>query len=381
MVSGKHIKKSTIVLLVVFLIIPVSIVVAQDTATQNYGAQEPPIIDVGKVLEVDSQRISTLSVEQAIELAYTIRNITYPLFEWEIGYNATAAKVQLGLGDRFLERAINLSVIAPRRAIVFAFVASLHYSHAPPIANQVLGIVTHSNLGENNEITEQTVIAVINTSNELRNILMSAVEYAKGTGYNTSSVEELIVRADKRLENATNTLEEGNITLAFRQGVSAYRMYVRAYALLVFTVRAEFLRSRANMTASEILRPREGALGKVIENLPLEIRTRLRTTAEIRNMRELVLALRQEGSAFREQIQIREKECLKEMIRNLIRNANQERYGPVVNETEFMNLIEDLYNMGIRGPELARRVLLELELRLRERSISERFIKIIIPRR
>ncbi|MEM4718322.1 MAG: hypothetical protein QXE81_06180, partial [Desulfurococcaceae archaeon] len=162
---------------------------------------------------------------------------------------------------------------------------------------------------------------------------------------------------------------------------SAYRIYVRAYALLVFTVRAEFLRTRANIAPSEILRSREEALRKVIENLPVELRTMLRTTAEIRSTRELVLALRQEAMNIREQTKIREKESLKEMIRNLIRNVIQQRYGPIINETAFLNLIDNLYDQGIRGPELAKRVFLELEMKLRERGIVERFIRIIVSHR
>ncbi|MEM4977252.1 MAG: hypothetical protein QXT64_08015, partial [Desulfurococcaceae archaeon] len=177
-----------------------------------------------------------LNYTVAVELAYVIRNLTYDLYEWEVSYNVKAAEVLLGKADNFLSRALELGETAPRRAAVFAFLAAVHYSHAPALANPVLGRVIDENLGENYTVTEQTVEAVVKVSGELREILVNAIEKAEEYGVNTTLAEKLLALGDARIENATRLLTEGDVELAFRYAVSGYRAYVRAYHVLVRTV-------------------------------------------------------------------------------------------------------------------------------------------------
>lgn len=344
------------------LVIPLAL-----AQTSPVGDEAPELI-LGGIIEVNKTWPLLVSLDQAVELAYTIRNLTYDLFQWEIRYNVNAARVRLEIGDRFLARALELSSTAPKRAVVFAFVASIHYGHAVPLANVVLGRVIDSNLGENNEITADTVSAVLNTASELKSILVNAINYAESKGYNTTLPRFILAKGDERYTLAQEALAEGNITIAFRYAVSAYRTYVRAYATLVFTVRAQFL-SRIGVKPGELLVPRERAVKKIIEIMPTPIRRILGDRADPRDMREIVAILRDRARALREEIQARERENIRAMVREMLQRI-RERRGITINQAEIERLIEEYYQKGYRGLELARRIISEIENRINERVIN-----------
>lgn len=377
MFLGDKMSRLVVYIVVAWLAIATAIplVMAQGINDSNETSE----ILLGGIVEVNKTTIATITLEQALELAYTIRNLTYDLFQWEIQHNVTAAKIQLQIGDRFLERALNLSSTAPRRAIVFALVASIHYGHAAPIANVVLGRVIDSNLGENNEVTADTVNAVLNTASELKSILLNAIDYAKSKGYNTTLPENILARGDNRYTLSQQALAEGNITLAFRLAVSAYRTYVRAYATLIQTVRAQFM-SRVGIRPGSLLVPREQALRKVVEILPVPVREMIRDKIESRNIREIVAVIKERARSIREEIQAREKENLKIMIREIIQRIREKR-GININQTDIERLIEENYQKGHRGLELARRVISELENIAREKMINRVIPTVPSPRR
>jgi len=255
------------------------------------GSAEDVVVGNGEM----NLTIPAVRFEEAVNLAYTIRNITYELFQWEIGYNVTAANVTLNLGDRFLERALELKDNNTWRATVFAVVAAIHYGHAPAFANPVLARVIHENLGENDTITNVTVNAVLSASSQLKSILLSAVDYASSNNYNTTLVTNMISKGDNLTQTAQQYLDEGNTTLAFRYAVAGYRMYARAYSELVKIVFAQYLRSL------DLIKPKKPWIPiGLLEKLPAEVRSEIKARiekGELKSIRDVVGEVKKEVQA------------------------------------------------------------------------------------
>jgi hypothetical protein len=357
---------STIAVLTILLVTApiVSVAVAQEPPREP---SELPVVEFHGVGRLRVALIIELPLEQVLELAYTIRNLTYPLYQWEIErYNITVARVVFDKADGFLERAINLSSTHPVRAKVFAFVAAVLYSHAPAYANPVLAKVIRANLGENETITDKTVEAVISTAQELREILVGAINYAKEKGYNVTVAEKMLAKADERLANATTKLEEGNITIAFGLAVSAYRGYVRAYTFLVKSVFAQFIRATI-ASLIDLVEVQEPPARKFIGHLPVKVREMIKgrvERGEINTTTQVFEEIKTRVQAqLRNEIQLREKEQLKTMVKEKIKEI-REKYKVEINDEELVKLIEEYYARGYRGLELAKRVLDELASRL-----------------
>ena len=378
--------KYAALMVVIGLIMSIMPVVAETPPPKPEPVVEEDLeVELSGLGYLKTRMLLNISLPVMIDLAYTVRNLTYPLFNWEIEkYNITPAKRQLELGDRFLELALNTSEIAPRRALVFAFVAIIHYSHAPPLANAVLGKVVYPTLGENGTVTEQTVIVVVNTSSELREILVNAIEYAKNNEYNTTLIEEILVKGDERIEKATILLSEGNITEAFKYAVSGYRICTRAYHLLVKTVITQKLRQV--ITTTDMIEPRQQAFTKVVNTLPLFVKARVEEKikrGEIRNFNETIREL--VGIAQRERYatQLRERENLEQIV-DKIMNEVKEKHPHIRELVEQVRLlvrsrIRELFEYrGIRGTQLAEEIMKELQLKLEERNIRD--IKIPLPK-
>lgn len=358
------------VLTILLVAAPIVVAVAQEPP------REPPELPVVEFYGVGRLRVALvieLPLEQVLELAYTIRNLTYPLYKWEIErYNITVARVVFNKAEGFLERAINLSSTHPVRAKVFAFVAAILYSHAPAYANPVLAKVIRANLGENETITNKTVEAVISTAQELREILVGAIDYAREKGYNVALAEKILAKADERLANATTKLEEGNITIAFGLAVSAYRGYVRAYMFLVKSVFAQFMRATI-ASLIDLVEVQVPPARKFIELLPVKVREMIKgrvERGEINTTTQVFEEIKTKVQAqLKVEIQLREKEHLKTMVKEKIKEI-REKYKVEINEEELVKLIEEYYAKGYRGLELAKRILGELASRLERLGIQ-----------
>ncbi|MEL9908678.1 MAG: hypothetical protein QXP97_02745 [Desulfurococcus sp.] len=235
--------------------------------------------------------VPVISVDDALNLAYMMRNITYELFMWEINHNVSVANVTLNLGDKFLDKALELKDNASRRAVVFAVVAAIHYGHAPSFANPVLARVIYSSLGENNTVTDRTVNAVITASNELKSILLNATNYAESKNFNTTLTYYWISKGDNLTSLAQQYLGEGNVTTAFRHAIAGYKAYIRAYSTLVKTVFTQYLRDLG------IIRGRSFIPPGLLDKLPLELRSEIKArveNGEIKSIRDVVGEVRKE---------------------------------------------------------------------------------------
>ncbi|MEM4037699.1 MAG: hypothetical protein QW700_07915 [Desulfurococcaceae archaeon] len=366
----KYMGLLAIALLATLLITPISAVIVAQEVPSEEARNMPEIETAGRWGKLKIGLLLNVSLEKALELAYAIRNMTYDLFQWEISYNITAANVTLTRGDKFLEKAISVAETEPRKAVVYAFVASIHYSHAPAFANPVLARVIRANLGENDTITEQTVNAVISAAGELRGLLVNAVEYAKSRDYDTTLAEKLLVIGDERVANATSMLAEGNVTAAFRHAVSGYRFYVRAYHALVRSVYVKVIGEVEGTLTGSAVEYSEPPARTILEVLPVQVRELVRARiqrGEIQKVSEIVKEIEEKVGEVRERIKLVEKENLKQALIRIMEMV-RERAGKAVNITvkELEDIVEEYYSKGYRGTGLAKKVIEQLSERVSE---------------
>ncbi|MEM1808188.1 MAG: hypothetical protein QXL31_02205 [Thermosphaera sp.] len=248
-----------------------------------------------------------ISFSEALDLAYTIRNLTYELLQWEMSKGIQAANVSLIRGDVFLAKALELSQNNTERATVFAIVAAIHYSHAPAFANPVLAKVIPPTLDENGNITVATVEAVLGVAGELKQLLLAEIEEVENWNLTLPALVSFHIERGDNLTNKAQELIETDITEAFRHAVAGYRAYVRAYAVLVKGVFAQKVRlatADGEDITPRLIAPRSLRLQLDIatQRLPAEIRERVRAkieAGEIRNFRELAQYLREEAIQLR----------------------------------------------------------------------------------
>lgn len=348
------------------------------TAEGSPSIDKPEIVFEGNWGVLNTETVSDIGFDQMIDLAYTIRNLTYSLFLWESNYDVKSAIVQLELGDAFLQRALNTSGVAPKKAVVYGFVASIHYSHAPALANAVLGRVITSNLGENNTVIPQTVEAGINVSEDLREILVDAIKYAETNGYNTSLTWEILATGDQKISSAKQLLEDGNITLAFKYAVVGFRTYVRAYHSLMILTFKQF--TKRETITSAALQCREPPIRYILDKLPLRVREMFRArveSGEIKELGQIIHELENTTVEIRFRIRLIEKENLKNAV-EMIMARIRERHGPVIAQqisVAIKRSIDEDFEKGSYGTDLATRALRELRIMLEERGIREIIIQ------
>ncbi|AFK51126.1 hypothetical protein TCELL_0702 [Thermogladius calderae 1633] len=302
-----------------------------------------------------------ITFEQALKLAYDVRNVTYPLFEWEISHNVTAANVTLNLGDRFLERTLNLSSEnLTKRAAVMAIVAAIHYGHAVPLAYPVLG-KTLDALFNQNATSEQMTTAVINLASDLKSILTQAVSTAQSRNLTVpAGLNNLTELGDKLLSYAQSNLSAGNISLAFRLAIKAYHTYVKAYGLLVTSVFAQDLKLPTVHHIDELLLKEKfgrETLVKVFEKLPEGLKEVVITKIEIGEANEteqVVKVVREIALQWKLKVKGEVEEYIKNLVQNMVMNAtNQSSMLKEIKikfkggEDEFRNAIAQIIQSGL----------------------------------
>lgn len=277
-------------------------------------ADETPVQDENIVEDVNvgggAYGLYRLAINftEALDLAYTMRNLTYDLLQWEIGLNVQAANISLMRGDFFLEKALELSENNTQRATVFAIVAAIHYSHAPAFANPVLAKVIPPTLDENGTVTPETVEAVLEKAGELKQLLEEAIGQVEAWNLTIPGLVYLHIERGDNLTAQAEELLETNVTEAFWHAVGGYRAYVRGFAVLVKSVFAQKVRLAASDyegLSNKLIVPRglKLHLFHVLEKLPPELKEEIKAkieAGEIKNFRELVQYIRMEAVQLRE---------------------------------------------------------------------------------
>ncbi len=230
----KILSLTIIALLLASMALPATIVYAEDTASDHPMGQ--PVVERTRFLD-------NITFEELLDLAYMVRNETYPLLEWAIGYNSTVATRIKSRGDWFFEKAMEYRDVDERLAKVALVIAIITYSHAPISAYQVLITTVRNNLGENNTITNETVYAVQDIAGELRELVVNAREYA--LEHNVSLpylVEALILRGDYRLQKSQEMLGLNKTKIALALAIGGYIDYAKAYGIIVRSTIVDFVR-------------------------------------------------------------------------------------------------------------------------------------------
>ncbi|WP_434731555.1 hypothetical protein WLZ34_01180 [Thermogladius sp. KZ2Tp1] len=326
----------------------------------------PENVDVEEEVDIANGTIAVrpafnITFDQALKLAYDVRNVTYPLFEWEISHNVTAANVTLNLGDRFLERALNLSSEnLTKRATVMAVVAAIHYGHAVPLAYPVLG-KTLDALFNQNATSEQMTAAVINLASDLKSILSQAVSTAQSRNLTVpAGLSNLTELGDKLLSYAQSNLSAGNISLAFRLAIKAYHTYVKAYGLLVTNVFAQDLKLPTVHHIDELLLKEKfgrETLVKVFERLPEGLKEVVITKIKIGEANEteqVVEVVREIALQWKLKVKGEVDGYIKNFVQNMVMNAtNQSGVLKEIKvkfrggEDEFRNAIAQIIQSGL----------------------------------
>ncbi|MGC9181444.1 hypothetical protein [Thermogladius sp.] len=326
----------------------------------------PENVDVEEEVDIANGTIAVrpafnITFDQALKLAYDVRNVTYPLFEWEISHNVTAADVTLNLGDRFLERALNLSSEnLTKRATVMAVVAAIHYGHAVPLAYPVLG-KTLDALFNQNATSEQMTTAVINLASDLKSILSQAVSTAQSRNLTVpAGLSNLTELGDRLLSYAQSNLSAGNISLAFRLAIKAYHTYVKAYGLLVTSVFAQDLKLPTVHHIDELLLKEKfgrETLVKVFERLPEGLKEVVITKIKIGEANEteqVVEVVREIALQWKLKVKGEVDEYIKSLVQNMVMNATNQsgvlkeiRVKFRGGEDEFRNAIAQIIQSGL----------------------------------
>jgi len=295
-------------ILVLTILIESLVTPAALTAAETPVENENIVRDVKVGGEAYGLYKTVIAFTEALDLAYTMRNLTYSLLMWEIENNVQVANVSLTRGDFFLGKAIELGENNTQRAIVFAIVATIHYSHAPAFANPVLAKIIPPTLDENGTFTNATVEAVLNKAVELKGLLEEAIVQVEEWNL---TVPQLVYWHIERGDNLTAMAEElleTNLTESFWHAVRGYRAYIRGFAVLVKSVFAQkigLVASDYEGLSNRLIVPRglKPHLLIVSEKLPAEIRERIRgkiEAGEIRNFKELAQYVRNEATQLRE---------------------------------------------------------------------------------
>jgi len=254
----KILSLTIIALLIASMVAPLTLVYAEDVSED---APDQPVVEKTGFLE-------NVTFEELLNLAYMIRNETYPLLDWAIEHNSTIAVRIKTRGDWFFEKAMEYRDIDERFAKAALVVAIITYSGAPVSAYQVLVITIRENRGENGTITNETVLAIHEIAGELRELVINARDYALENNVSLPYiVEGLILRGDYRLELSLQKLEENRTGLAFALAITGYTDYTKAYGIIVRSTIIDFIREHgANIRNFEI------EVGMINEN---EVRNRI----------------------------------------------------------------------------------------------------------
>jgi hypothetical protein len=252
-------------------------------------------------------------------------------------------------GDFFLGKAIELGESNTQRAIVFAIVAAIHYSHAPAFANPVLAKIIPQTLDENGTLTNATVEAVLNKAVELKGLLEEAIVQVEEWNL---TVPQLVYWHIERGDNLTAMAEElleTNLTESFWHAVGGYRAYIRGFAVLVKSVFAQKIRLAASDyegLSNRLIVPRGLKLQLLIasERLPAEIRERVRReieAGEIRNFKELAQYVRNEATQLREKYRAMQIDAVAKILMDYIIKLEL-RHPVVMREWRINNSISNV---------------------------------------
>lgn len=265
MISNTYLKIAGLILIVLVALsmisVPASLVLA-DEEQEREGEDE----------NITVRFNLAISFSEALDLAYTVRNVSYPMFEWGQAQNITLANMLLKHGDYLLEKAINMSSTNETKATILALAAAAIYSRAPIVAYPVLGKTIRSNLGENHTLTNNTVLAVIGKAKEIKDLVSEAKNISEQFNVTPLRIVDFIVAdATGKINTSLQLLEMNYTGRALSYAVRAYHEYIRAYAWVIKSVFIEKLNLGETQRITEKIIVRKvdrKVMEKLIEHMP-----------------------------------------------------------------------------------------------------------------
>ncbi|RLG84247.1 MAG: hypothetical protein DRO40_01950 [Thermoprotei archaeon] len=237
----KILSLTIIALLIITMVTPFALVYAEDISEE---APEQPVVEERGFLD-------NVAFEELLDLAYMVRNETYPLLEWAIEHGSTIAERIKTRGDWFFNKAMEFKDVDERYAKAAIVTAIVTYSGAPVSAHQVLVITKNENRRENGTITNETVKAIHEIASELKELATDARDYALDNNvYLPYIVEMFLLRGEYRLELSLQKLEENRTGLAFALAITGYIDYAKAYGVIVRSTIIDFIREHGSNVRS-----------------------------------------------------------------------------------------------------------------------------------
>lgn len=243
----------------------------------------PSIVEQEDEVEVEVwwKRLN-ITFEEALELAWIVRNETYDLFMWSDSYlsprGIDIAKRILEKGDYFLELAINTSEVNETLATAYAFVAALYYGRAPVTAYIVLGItVSEGVVGRG--VTREVVEVILARAIELKDLLDNAISIAKD--YNITVPDTVFILREKALSElnlSKKLLDKGFTGPAFAAAVRGYHWLTRSYSMLIKATFADKLGLKPEgLTRTIMFRKTEvrERVERLLHRLPRHVREKI----------------------------------------------------------------------------------------------------------
>ncbi|MCD6301768.1 MAG: hypothetical protein J7L82_06865 [Staphylothermus sp.] len=331
-----------------------------DNASNETESEE----DIG--IEINAR----IPYDRAIQLAYDVRNVSYPIIEWGMNHNVTIAETILRVGDSFLNRSKSEAAMNKTPAAIHAMVAAIHYSHAPVIAYPVLSTSMKQYAGQHNYTSELITECIINKSKELKEVLLQAVGNYTNLGYELpEGFEDEISIIEQQINEAEELLGNGNVTEAHRQAMRIYHDLVVLYAKLIKAVFAETI----GINSTERVTPnilRGKALGRelnfILDKLPEHVREKV--VEKLKNKehvhwKEFMGTILEVTNQYREQIREKVMERIVGIIFSVVMRASQlpGDTGKVIMQWRLKNHLMDALSLRSYIVELVKNVTKENE--------------------
>ncbi len=178
-----------------------------------------------------------VTYDQLLTVFYNVRNESMPLLTWAIENNVTLAERIIARAELLHNKSLEYNQSGMElRAKMLILLAARVYAMSPITARIVLAKTIRGNLGENHTVTNETVLAVLEKAEELRNILMNAINYAVSHNVTLPPNTELLLgRAEFLLNMSRQLLSSGNYRAALHYAVHGYILYTVVYRIVLYS--------------------------------------------------------------------------------------------------------------------------------------------------
>ncbi|MEZ0394424.1 MAG: hypothetical protein ABWK00_05225 [Desulfurococcaceae archaeon] len=302
-----------------------------------------------------------VNATQAIAAAYNVRNVTYPLFQWEISKNVTAANVTLNVGDKLLAMAESSN--NTRRAVALALASILHYSQSVGLATIVLHRNLSEALGQYGNVTADVVLSVLALDQEFKGVLQQGIKVADDLGIGVPNLTNVLIsKGDDLIANATALLQSNETLKALKASIEAYYAYDLAYGVLVKEVALNSLGLKVELSLAKPIAPmfvickvKPKSLLPAIKGLPSDMRRAIEEGIQngtINDVDEMIEHVRNYSAKVSVEIEREEAEHFANFVTEVVVKIFS-KHGLKVDEDLVRNTVMQAVNQWISKGNLS----------------------------